>query len=312
MTPTGLLKTLKVIAYRPIFVDITGSIKSALLLSQALYWQDIFGTGVFWFKTYEEWEKEIGITRHELDLAREHCKEYLQSRKQGIPPKLWYCLNLEILAVKLYETGSLKHPGNGTSLRRSMAEATPGIRAITNGEILEQVQDQKIIQADDSSIQLVKSFEASFSHYKKHRTIKELRKELEAAGHLLKVLPAPDVISLAQRCAADPFTGRRGFVANLQTMLAKLEALQAVYGVTQAPAEYEFKAEDGWMQDPVTGTRFRLPPPNKTYRQYREDMGSLCRRLQSQGRGTESRMVDRTSRGWKLGRYQCHDYEKHI
>ena len=55
-----------------IFIAILdGNIKSALFLSQCVYWADKMGRP--FYKTYEEWHEEIGLTRSELDSARKDC-----------------------------------------------------------------------------------------------------------------------------------------------------------------------------------------------------------------------------------------------
>lgn len=74
------------IAFHRIFVKLTGSVKGALLLSQAIYWQQRTTLPDEWFyKTAEAWQSETGLTRHELDQARKDCLEFLETDLRGVP-----------------------------------------------------------------------------------------------------------------------------------------------------------------------------------------------------------------------------------
>lgn len=267
MTPAMLLRNLRVIAFRPVFVEITGSIKAALLLSQALYCQQKVGPGVKWHKTYENWKIETGLSRHELDAARELCKGLLPSERKGMPPKTYYWLDLELLASKLSETGFAA----GTIFVPSSCPESDApryeSRSFTSTCTKEEQEHTKKTIADDptkpgnrdNAIALVRLFDETFKTYKKQRTAKELKKELEAAQGLLASLEASDVIALARCCARDPFAPSRGRASNLQKMLANLETLRSVY-VLRAPSVHE--------QKPTGDIRFSYPgDPLKTYRE---------------------------------------------
>ena len=79
-TASALLTTLwpllgRHIAFHRRLVDLTGNVKAALLLSQAVYWtrhgRDIAQRGGWFHKTAEQWELELGLSPREQTSARE-------------------------------------------------------------------------------------------------------------------------------------------------------------------------------------------------------------------------------------------------
>ena len=93
------------IAFHRCFVTLTGSITAALMLSQALYWQQrTKHDGGWWFKKQEEWTDETGLSRREQENARQSLRklELLYEERRGVPAQLWYRLDeirlLEMLA----------------------------------------------------------------------------------------------------------------------------------------------------------------------------------------------------------------------
>ena len=89
------------IAFHRCLVTITGSITTALMLSQALYWQrgceDPEG---WWGKTQEKWTEETGLSRWELVRARKKLRllDILDEKLIGAPARLWYRVNLVALS----------------------------------------------------------------------------------------------------------------------------------------------------------------------------------------------------------------------
>jgi hypothetical protein len=91
------------IAYHRIFVTLTGSVKAAILLSQAMYWQKrAKQSDGWWYKTAEEWTEETGLTRHEQDTAREACKNYLKTDLRDAPARLYWHVDDERLSADLF------------------------------------------------------------------------------------------------------------------------------------------------------------------------------------------------------------------
>jgi len=52
-----------------IFIHYTGSVEAALLLSQIIYWSDRNPRGPWFYKSYKEWEQEIGLSIKKLRRA---------------------------------------------------------------------------------------------------------------------------------------------------------------------------------------------------------------------------------------------------
>jgi hypothetical protein len=92
------------ISFHRCFVEITGSITAALMLSQALYWTPRSSTKDGWFyKSEKEWNEETGLTRSEQEGARKKLRQcgFWQEEKRGIPCQLFYRVDLDKLAQAL-------------------------------------------------------------------------------------------------------------------------------------------------------------------------------------------------------------------
>lgn len=95
------------IAFHRRLVDLTASVKAALLLSQTIYWtrhgRDIVSTGGWFFKTTEQWEMETGLSAKEQITAREVLRELaiLNEQRMGIPAKLHFRLCADHLGTLL-------------------------------------------------------------------------------------------------------------------------------------------------------------------------------------------------------------------
>lgn len=79
------------------------SVTAALFLSQAVYWQR--RCPGWFYKTQEQWEAETGLSRSEQEHARMllRSSKVLREERRGIPAKLWYRVDEEILANRLSE-----------------------------------------------------------------------------------------------------------------------------------------------------------------------------------------------------------------
>jgi hypothetical protein len=107
----NLLKLLdRPITFHRCFVDVTGSINAALMLSNAVYWTNkLPEERDGWFhKSLEEWTAETGMTRREQDTARERLIDLLliETRRAKIDPALavsgtWFRVNVDALTAAL-------------------------------------------------------------------------------------------------------------------------------------------------------------------------------------------------------------------
>ena len=92
------------IAYHRIFARLTGSVHAALMLSQAVYWQNrATSEDGWWWKTTDEWEEETGLSRREQDTARRILRShsFWREERRGIPPKVHYRLDGDKLRISL-------------------------------------------------------------------------------------------------------------------------------------------------------------------------------------------------------------------
>lgn len=95
------------IAFHRRLVDLTDSVKAALLLSQSIYWhrrgRDIEEQDGWFHKTAEQWTLETGLTLKEQQAAREQLRalSLLQDRRMGMPARLHFRLNEDELGRRL-------------------------------------------------------------------------------------------------------------------------------------------------------------------------------------------------------------------
>ncbi len=107
----SLLKLLdRPITFHRVFVDLTGSINAALMLSNAVYWTNkLPPEREGWFhKSLEEWTAETGMTRREQDTARERLVEIglLETRRAKLPNAecvtgTWFRVAVEAMTTAL-------------------------------------------------------------------------------------------------------------------------------------------------------------------------------------------------------------------
>ena len=98
------------IAFHRVFVELTGSVNAALMLSQAAYWSKRTTLADGWFyKTQEEWTEETGLTRYEQEGARKVLRSlgFWEEKKVGIPSKLNYRLKVDSLQTSMRKTSRL-------------------------------------------------------------------------------------------------------------------------------------------------------------------------------------------------------------
>lgn len=95
------------IAFHRRLVDLTASVKAALLLSQTIYWtrhgRDIARTGGWFLKTTEQWEMETGLSAKEQTTARAVLCDLalLDEQRLGMPAKLHFRLSVDQLGALL-------------------------------------------------------------------------------------------------------------------------------------------------------------------------------------------------------------------
>ncbi len=95
------------IAFHRRLVDLTDSVKAALLLSQSIYWtrrgRDIARSGGWFHKTAEQWAWETCLSPKEQSNARDVLRELLllEERRLGVPARGYFRLDLDALGRRL-------------------------------------------------------------------------------------------------------------------------------------------------------------------------------------------------------------------
>lgn len=127
-----LLKQFQTITFHRVFVDITGSINAALMLSNAIYWTNRLPPerDGWFYKTREEWQAETGLTRHEQDKARQQLTSIgiLETRRAKISDEgvtaIWFRIDQQTLSKcldQLPESGNCQLPQTGKTNCRKPA-----------------------------------------------------------------------------------------------------------------------------------------------------------------------------------------------
>lgn len=92
------------IAFQRAFVRLGAGTDGALMISQAMYWSNRTDDADGWFyKTQTEWEEETGLTRSAQETTRKKLVKAgaLEEKKQGVPCRLYYRVNLPGIIEKL-------------------------------------------------------------------------------------------------------------------------------------------------------------------------------------------------------------------
>ncbi len=96
------------IAFHRCLVDLTDSALGALLLSQAIYWQNrCTSEDGWWWKTAEQWLEETGLHRREFESARRACAPFLECERREVPAKCFYRVKEDVVQSRLAETYKL-------------------------------------------------------------------------------------------------------------------------------------------------------------------------------------------------------------
>jgi len=176
------------IVYKPIYVDITGSKNSAILLYQILFWCD-WVNGEF-YKSDKEFAQMIGLSFDEFRIAKKKLKDlgFIKAIKRGFPPKTYYSIGeqefLKIREALIIQNSYLDQPvdnsppfcvnsthhsagipQNGHYIQRSIKEnpsigflkdtsADDTIQSIGGGDGLNQIREEEKVlnQTVDESV----------------------------------------------------------------------------------------------------------------------------------------------------------------
>jgi hypothetical protein len=92
--------TKRIVAYNPIFRDITGSTTGALLLSQFCWHSDINDHQPFCL-TDQQIIDETHMGEFELRNAKKYVAKFVVITKRGVPAKCWYAVDFKAIAAAI-------------------------------------------------------------------------------------------------------------------------------------------------------------------------------------------------------------------
>lgn len=142
------------IAFHRIFVDITGSVTAAVMLSQAYYWsRRTKQPGNWFYKSAKEWTEETGLSRKEQETARRSLRQFdwwqEEKRKANGAPTIHYRINLDGLTRHLLtlapERGEMEMP----DLRNGNARSAQSLDMSQTGKSITETTKEHIIESDD-------------------------------------------------------------------------------------------------------------------------------------------------------------------
>lgn len=116
----------QVIAYKPIYFQLTGSIEAALMLSQAEYLSTRH-KGKSFSKTSEEWESDTGLTYWKQQSARKILSKFSfwKEKLSGTPAKLFFKVDVDELHSYIDSLYGIKQQ----ELRRKIEPKEPNLEA---------------------------------------------------------------------------------------------------------------------------------------------------------------------------------------
>lgn len=103
----------RTLTIRPAFLELVeGDHRTALLLSQAVYWQQRTDDE-WWYKTGDEWERETYIPPRDQRRCRETLREFdwWHEETRGMPAKVHYRVDLEALEAAVIRAARDGKPG---------------------------------------------------------------------------------------------------------------------------------------------------------------------------------------------------------
>ena len=127
---------------------------AALLLNQICYWTNVKG-GDWFYKTYEDWQKELRLTEYQVRTAIKNLKKYgvhttfHKASKQNTP-KLHYRVDIEQLKTALLKTLKVENP---LPLNNSTLKNLEGLNIqCTEGEKFQPLEGEKITASINTEI----------------------------------------------------------------------------------------------------------------------------------------------------------------
>jgi hypothetical protein len=123
------------VAFYVVLAEVGGSAAAGLFLSQTLYWTARTSDPDGWFyKTREDWTREIGLTRTQQEGVRRllRARGFLRESRRGIPPTLYYRLDLDRLDASVVQHAGkrpFENAENASGKRRVLGRMYGGASA---------------------------------------------------------------------------------------------------------------------------------------------------------------------------------------
>ena len=131
------------IAFQRCLVLLTDNVAGALLLSQAIYWQNRCDSDDgWWWKTGKEWFEETGLKRYEFEAARRSCAKFLKHQLRGVPATSFYRVEIAGLQTSLLKVCKL-------DCRRSANKSAEGLQTIST-ETSSETSSETIERGDSA------------------------------------------------------------------------------------------------------------------------------------------------------------------
>ncbi|WP_274572456.1 hypothetical protein [Neisseria leonii] len=115
-------------------VDLTGSLKTAVMLSQLIYWTRV-GThtaenGGWIYKTAAEWEAETGLTKREQGTCKNrlYTLNLIETNRNRMGGSLAYKVNLDELARAVARQNGWENAGTGLNIHELKNQSSPLLR----------------------------------------------------------------------------------------------------------------------------------------------------------------------------------------
>lgn len=117
-----------VIAVNRFFVDLTGTLEAAILLSQIIYWSDRTTMADGWFaKSYDDWQKEICLSKYQVTKSVKVLEAFgveTKTKKFNGAPTVHYRLKMDVLHQSIVKFLTNDSEETSQSITETTAETT--------------------------------------------------------------------------------------------------------------------------------------------------------------------------------------------
>jgi len=242
------LKIMSPIAFQRIFVDWTGSVNSALMLSQLAYWTQRIGWDRWIYKTTEEWQQELGLTLKEQQNARKLLREagLLIEKRAGLPCRLYFKIDRRGFEKRQWldvTKGRAHMPdGDGRSAPKDNSTDKTTSETTTSADRVPRSDGEKFLKGAAKYL---------YSFFCTMRTVKHRRSDLKSWEKRLQWLLLKDlagdkdrlkhVIKVYATSAHDKYTPKVFSAFDFRAKFLKIEAWTNKHVPPKPKEEYDYE-----------------------------------------------------------------------